>query len=500
MCELASIKIHGGHRMSDSLVTKLKNKITYRVKTAVQDLVDDPEANAYAKEQAEKADKVEPLDTDIPTTAGDLKGDAAAKAAELKNAIPRDKFSMKRIFNQIWEYIKYIYDIAMYPLLVIILAMLVSNEMIMYAAPIRAIFFIFVIILCIKFSFPAGVLTTYYLGKAGYSYYINNLSDGPKQRIMPRVFAILPILMNKERPWYTRYLLYPFTYPKTEKKAGYLKEIMDTYLQSLKDSFPFAEKILKEGSVEGFQEKFDKVKEYLDTMHDLSEVVFPQETDETPANETPANETPEEEPSETNVKPEPVRKLFAPTPGYQKQGEVPSETNAKPELVSNPLFESEGSLQSAEDKPSTPSAAPSAVPSATLVRRATEINNGNSEPVPLSSVIPKKAEGSSTIEPVKKPSFTPPTGSLQTVNIPPSATTENLYEIASGSKSPTDILNPPLGKVPKIVGTNTGQTMIQKLAGVPPNQIKQYPVEKQQPQKKEKYKPTINDGLVRIKD
>lgn len=279
MCELASIiKIHSGHRMSDSLVTKLKNKITYRVKTAVQDLVDDPEANAYAKEQAEKADKVEPLSTNIPTTAAELKQAAAEKSA---SAVPRDKFSISRIFNQIWEYIVKIYDVVSYPLLVIILAMLVSNEMIMYSAPIRAIFFIFIIIICYSFSFPAGMLTTFYLCKGGYSYYVNNMSDGPKQRIMPTIFAILPILMNKERPWYTRYLLYPFTYPKTPKKIGILKEIMDAHFQTLQDSFPFAKKLLDMGDQGDFKEKFDKAKEYLDTMHDVSEVVFPSQSNST---------------------------------------------------------------------------------------------------------------------------------------------------------------------------------------------------------------------------
>jgi hypothetical protein len=282
MCELASIiKIHGGHRMSDSLVTKLKNKITYRVKTAVDDLVNDPAANAYAKEQAEKAEKVEPLDTNIPTTAGELKGEAAAKAAALKNAIPRDKFSMKRIFNQIWDYIVMIFVKVRYPLLVLILAMMVTNEMIMYSAPIRIIFFVFVIIICSYVTFPAGILSVYYLCKGGYSYYINNISDGPKQRIMPTIFAILPILMNQERPWYSRFFLYPFIYPKTAKKVGILKEIMDEYFQTLQDSFPFAKKVIDQGGMEEFKEQFDKAKEYLDTMHDVSMAVFPTETDST---------------------------------------------------------------------------------------------------------------------------------------------------------------------------------------------------------------------------
>ena len=107
------------------------------------------------------------------------------------------------------------------------------------------------------------------------------MTDGPKQRIMPTIFAILPILMNRERPWYTRYILYPFTYPKTSNKIGILKEIMDAHFQTLQDSFPFAQKVFELGGQEEFKEKFEKAKEYLDTMHDVSMAVFPSQSDST---------------------------------------------------------------------------------------------------------------------------------------------------------------------------------------------------------------------------
>ena len=53
---IAYIKIHGGHRMSDtsSLLTRLKNKISYKVNNAIDSAVTDPEAEKNAKEQLNK--------------------------------------------------------------------------------------------------------------------------------------------------------------------------------------------------------------------------------------------------------------------------------------------------------------------------------------------------------------------------------------------------------------------------------------------------------------
>ena len=107
------------------------------------------------------------------------------------------------------------------------------------------------------------------------------MSDGPKQRIMPPIFTILPLFMNRERPWYGRFFLYPFTYPKTPKKLEILKEIMDTYYQTLNDAFPFAKTLSEQGGQEDFKEKYDKAKQYLDELHELSAVSFPESSTDT---------------------------------------------------------------------------------------------------------------------------------------------------------------------------------------------------------------------------
>jgi len=263
---------------TDSLFTKLKNKVTYRVKTAVDELVNDPEANAYAKEHA-----VEALSTDTPATATDTsKSGLSGLLSKGKDALPADnpedkkEFSISRIFTQVWNYILIIINAIWYPVLVIILSMVIANESIMYAAPIRFVFYVAVIVICTLSTVPTGILSFYYLCKAGYGYYLNNITDGPKQRILPPIFALLPLFMNRERPWYARFFLYPFTYPKTPKKLDVLKEVMDTYYQTLNDAFPFAKKLSEQGGQ--FKEEYDKAKKYLDELHELSAVSFPEST------------------------------------------------------------------------------------------------------------------------------------------------------------------------------------------------------------------------------
>ena len=264
---------------TDSLFTKLKNKVTYRVKTAVDELINDPEANAYAKEHA-----VEALSTDTPATAADTsKSGLSGLLSKGKDALPADPeekkgFSISRIFTQVWNYILMIINAIWYPILVIVLSMVVANEAIMYAAPIRFVFYFVVLILCTLSSIPTGILSFYYLCKAGYGYYVNQMSDGPKQRIMPPIFTLLPLFMNRERPWYARFFLYPFTYPKTPKKLDLLKEVMDTYYQTLNDAFPFAKKLSEQGGQEQFKEQYEEAKTYLDELHELSAVSFPEST------------------------------------------------------------------------------------------------------------------------------------------------------------------------------------------------------------------------------
>ena len=185
--------------------------------------------------------------------------------------------SASGIFNKIIEIIQQL----IYPLLILYLASLVSNEMIVYPAPIRFLFFMFVLILCSVFSPATVILVFYYLMKAGYSYYRNELEDrdGGKTgiRIYPRIFALLPITTTPGASLLRRFFKYPFYYPKTEQDRKELertdgkgeKSIMDEYMEVLKESFPYGETV--KGS-EPFAERYEKIEKNIKRMHAVQAV------------------------------------------------------------------------------------------------------------------------------------------------------------------------------------------------------------------------------------
>ena len=182
--------------------------------------------------------------------------------------------SASGIFNKIIEIIQQLF----YPLLILYLASLVSNEMIVYPAPIRFLFFFFVLTLCSAFSPATVILVFYYLVKAGYSYYRNHLEDRDGDtteiRIYPRIFALLPITTTPGESLLGRFFKYPFHYPKTEKERKELERtdgkvdgkgsIMDEYMEVLKESFPYGETV--KGS-EPFAERYEKIEKNIKRLH-----------------------------------------------------------------------------------------------------------------------------------------------------------------------------------------------------------------------------------------
>jgi len=182
--------------------------------------------------------------------------------------------SVSGIFNKIIEIIQQL----IYPLLILYLASLVSNEMIVYPAPMRFFFFLFVLTLCSVFSPATVILVFYYLVKAGYSYYRNELEDREGDttpiRIYPRIFAILPIATTPATSLVGRFFKYPFYYPKTEEDRKELERtdgkgdgkgsIMDEYMEALKESFPYGDTV--KGS-EPFAERYATVEKNMKRMH-----------------------------------------------------------------------------------------------------------------------------------------------------------------------------------------------------------------------------------------
>ncbi len=210
-----------------SLLTNLKNKLTYKLHNAAYD----PNANKFALEQAKKKkeeeEKKKQDKTDDTTT---------------DNTDP-NKFSFKRIVKRTGNQALTIIKRGFLPFMAVMLAMIVANEAIIYSVPIRIIFFIFTFLISLSVP-PLGILLgIFYIFKGGYSYYYNHMTDRPKREIMPTIYALLPISTYKPASSFGSFFLYPFTYPKTETAFEQLPKTMRQYWEDLKNSFADFDKI-----------------------------------------------------------------------------------------------------------------------------------------------------------------------------------------------------------------------------------------------------------------
>jgi hypothetical protein len=239
--------------MLGGIVSNLKNKVVYKVHKAVTD----PDANQFA------------ADNKVTETAAA----ASPTPDESKQSTTEpDTFSFSRLIKKIGDQFVTILKVGLVPFLALVLSMYVTNEMIVYSVPIRIIFFIFTFIVCVIFAPFAFILAIYYLCKSGYSYYINNLSDGPKIKIMPTIFALLPISTTKPVSNIGAFFMYPFTYPKTEKNAKQLPIIMTEYLESLKKSFTYYEKVQ---TLPFFAEGLRTLANNIEHLHDVPPTAEP---------------------------------------------------------------------------------------------------------------------------------------------------------------------------------------------------------------------------------
>jgi hypothetical protein len=210
-----------GAGQDNSFFANLKNKVRYNLHNAVYD----PNANKFADKRQEQA-----------KDAAKQQEEAKAAATDTDTGDP-NKFSAsrlaKKIGNQAWTAIKQGFP----AFLALMLAMIVTNDLIVYSAPIRIIFFIFTFAICYYAQAAAILLGFFYLLKGGYSYYYNNMTDRPKREIMPTIFALAPITTYKPMSSLAGFFMYPFTYPKTEISAQRLPVIMKQYWGDLQESF-----------------------------------------------------------------------------------------------------------------------------------------------------------------------------------------------------------------------------------------------------------------------
>jgi len=251
--------------MSD-FIERLKNKLTY----LMYNVVNDDDANRYVEEQKKHKEeqKTEPLQADVKEQYDDK--------ATTETTDSTDKISVKRIITQFWEYLQYFGRILFFPLLSLYVASLVANDLIVYPVAIRVIFFIFVFTICITNALIASGFGIFYIGKKLYEMYLNRDRDdkpNPPIKLMPRIFAMLPVTTTQSDNIVGKIFLYPFSYlkeetleansngimPKTQEE--YLKDVMEQYKKTLNDSFPYYKKVSGETA-------FVEQKKEFDTLHD----------------------------------------------------------------------------------------------------------------------------------------------------------------------------------------------------------------------------------------
>ena len=248
--------------MSDSLLgtmlTNLKNKATYKAFNAVTD----PNANDFASKQT-----VPLLPPSVPEKAPDESTDGDP-----------DTFSASRFMKKIKSQSSSAMSSIFLPIVALILSMYVTNEMIMYSAPIRLIFFIFTFLICFLLPPFLFFLAMYYLCRWGYGYYLSQLSSGPKVQVMPTIFALLPLTTTIPTSSLGAFFMYPFTYPKNDRDAKRLPIIMNDYMESLKKAFTYFDKVQ---NLPFIAEGFKTLKDNMEHLHEVP-IVAPSEPTEVP--------------------------------------------------------------------------------------------------------------------------------------------------------------------------------------------------------------------------
>lgn len=250
----------------ESIVNNLKTSALHKIKDVLNNNSDN---NTSAVSESKKvelfADNQGPTPTKAPTKAP-TKEDTPTKAPTVTTDDPIAFKIIKKIISQFTYFLK----ISFIPFVAVMLAMLVTNEMIVYSAPIRIIFFIFTLIVCVLATPICYILAFFYIIKGGYSYYVNNMTDKPNSNIMPAVFALLPITTTKPTSSLFRFLYYPFTYPKTDKCQVKLENKMNFYKESLNESFKNLDKVK---DIPIFSKDLEKISAHFNNLHKMPTII-----------------------------------------------------------------------------------------------------------------------------------------------------------------------------------------------------------------------------------
>jgi hypothetical protein len=307
--------------MSDSIFTKLKNKVSYKINEAVED----PEAQKFAEEKEKKEKEIEPIKppqteeekamaflmeneeefrndilsqlTDYfkryrerPNTNDSMVWKERRRMEEIMMEEVKNTYSMqelkwrledeiekaespnpnafnyKNIPKQIWRNAVRYLPMLMKPAICLFLASLVANDSIMYPIQVRLSFFIITLVACAISNGAITFLAIFYTGKRIYDYYINEMSENPKRLIMPTLYSLLPVLTDKPKSRILSAFSGPLQYGGNFKMGqdDEIAERMAMYQEQLDNSFPYLQKIKTNDPFKG---RLDKIAKNFETLH-----------------------------------------------------------------------------------------------------------------------------------------------------------------------------------------------------------------------------------------
>ena len=272
------------------LVERLKNKISYYIYKTVND----DEANEFANEKKEKEKENLPIKEEYDDNSAKNTLSSAIQSSDKSTTDDPNKIDIQRILTTTVDKVTYFIKTYIYVLLIICVASFVANELIIYPAGVRFIFFVFTIVICWMQNWIAVAMGSYYIGKKAYEKYINRErkeKPDPPIRLMPKIFAFLPLMVkDPNASGILEFFKYPFQYLKEDvgedtnefkqTHRDVLDEIMNKYQESLKNSFPYYENVKDEAI---FKLRTQEFNEHLSKMH----LQLEKEVEETPVNTLP---------------------------------------------------------------------------------------------------------------------------------------------------------------------------------------------------------------------
>ena len=252
---------------------RLQNKITYYVYKTVND----DAANEYAKKKQDVSNDEKEVK--------EVKENYNSTLPVLKQ--PTDNgIDIDRILSELYEYFLLFVKYVLYPLLCIYLSSLVANDLIVYPAGVRIVFFVLILFLCASFVHVTVGMSLFYTVRKLYEKYLNRERDDkpdPPIKLMPKIFAMLPISTTTYESSFSNFFMYPFRYLKGEKadvENTFLQELMKKYTDSLNESFPYYEKVKGDTMFVARKEELDK------EITEMHKIVKPKKVEEVEANKS----------------------------------------------------------------------------------------------------------------------------------------------------------------------------------------------------------------------